>query len=130
VNTPAAPTPAAPPPAAAEPAAAAPVAPPPTAQTETAQELTALQQASVQPPPPRIVTREGFVHKSHNIQSPTDYELHDITSGAITEYLQPQGQQNFKIYVGTRVSVTGPEVIDQRWPRTPVLQVQTVELMP
>ncbi len=74
--------------------------------------------------------REGFVHKSYNIQSPTDFELHDIKSGALTEYLQPQDKQNFKIYVGTRVTITGTEVMDQRWPRTPVLQVQTVDLLP
>jgi hypothetical protein len=48
----------------------------------------------------------------------------------LIEYLQPPASQNFKIYVGTRVSVTGPEVIDPRWPRTPVLQVQTADLMP
>ncbi len=86
--------------------------------------------AAAEPIGPRIVTREGFVHKAYNIQSPADYELHDIKSGDLIEYLQPQGQQNFKIYVGTRVSVTGPEVMDTRWPRTPVLQVQSVELMP
>ncbi len=151
VNTPAASVPAAPVPAATEPVPAAPVAPAPTPQTESAQELAALRQATASQPPaaapspapapvpapaaaepavPRIVTREGFVHKSYNIQSPADYELHDIKSGALIEYLQPQGPQDFKIYVGTRVTVTGPEAIDQRWPRTPVLQVQSVDLMP
>jgi uncharacterized protein YraI len=122
--------PVAPPPATNEPPPAAPVAPPPTAQPETVQELTALRQAVAEPPGPRIVTREGYVHKAYNIQSPTDYELHDIKSGTLIEFLQPQAQQNFKIYVGTRVTVTGPEVIDQRWPRIPVLQVQSVDLMP
>ncbi|HEY3915156.1 MAG TPA: SH3 domain-containing protein [Verrucomicrobiae bacterium] len=126
---------------------ATPIAPAPTAQSEQAQELAALHQATptepVAPPPatnatpvneesptPRIVTREGFVHKSYNIQSPTDYELHDIKTDALIEYLQPALPQNFKIYIGTRVTVTGPEVIDQRWPRTPVLQVQSVDLAP
>jgi uncharacterized protein YgiM (DUF1202 family) len=130
------------------PAAPAPVAPAPTAQTEAEQELTALRQAVASEPPPgtvpvpggtaaaaepavpRIVTREGFVHKAYNIQSPADYELHDIRSGELIEYLQPQGQLNFKMYVGTRITVTGPEVIDQRWPRTPILRVQSVDLMP
>jgi SH3-like domain-containing protein len=149
VTTPAAPVPAASVPATIEPAPAAPVAPAPTPQAETDQELAALRQATATepatpapgpapapvPPPaetagPRIVTREGFVHKSYNIQSPADYELHDIKSGSLIEYLQPQAQQDFKIYVGTRVTVTGAEVIDQRWPRTPVLQVQSVDLMP
>jgi hypothetical protein len=123
--------PAAPVPATPETVAAAPVAPAPTAQTEADQELSALRQAAAaEVEVPRIVTREGFVHKAYNIQSPADFELHDISSGALIEFLQPQGQQNFKIYVGTRVTVTGPEMIDQRWPRIPVLQVQRVDLMP
>ena len=140
----AAPVAATPPPGAEQPAAT-PIAPPPTAQADSAAELAALQRATtVQPATagasnaapgtevigPRIVTREGFVHKAYNIQSPADFELHDIKSGVLIEYLQPQGQQNFKIYVGTRVSVTGPEVMDTRWPRTPILQVQSVELIP
>jgi hypothetical protein len=129
--TPATPVPAAPVPATPETVAAAPVAPAPTAQTEADQELSALRQAAAaEVEVPRIVTREGFVHKAYNIQSPADFELHDISSGALIEFLQPQGQQNFKIYVGTRVTVTGPEMIDQRWPRIPVLQVQRVDLMP
>jgi uncharacterized protein YgiM (DUF1202 family) len=158
VISPPAPVPATPTPATVEPAPAAPapVAPAPTPQTETEQELAALRHAiateppapapapaptpapapapatpaAVEPAVPRIVTREGFVHRAYNIQSPTDYELHDIKTGALIEYLQPQGQPNFKIYVGTRVTVTGPEAMDKRWPRTPVLKVQSVDLMP
>ena len=76
------------------------------------------------------MTREGFVHKSYNIQAPADFELHDIRTGSLIEYLQPQNAANFKIYVGTRVTVTGPEAIDQRWPRTPILHVEGVELVP
>ena len=86
------------------------------------------------PPPvstePRIVTREGFVRHAYNIQSPTEYELRDIQSGKIIEYLEPKAGTNFKIFVGTRVTVTGPEGVNPRWPRTPVLEVQTVDLMP
>jgi uncharacterized protein YgiM (DUF1202 family) len=139
-------TPAAPVAATTEPTPATPVAPVPTDQSQTAQELAALRQATPTEPvaaaaaappaateesaAPRIVTREGFVHRSYNIQAPADYELHDIKTGDLIEYLQPQLPQNFKIYVGTRVTVTGPEVIDHRWPRTPVLQVQSVDLVP
>ena len=116
-------------PAPPAPAPAAAPAPAPAAAAAAAAAV-AVAVAVAEPAGPRIVTREGFVHKAYNIQSPADYELHDIKSGALIEYLQPQAQQNFKIYVGTRVTVTGPEVIDQRWPRTPVLQVQSVDLMP
>jgi hypothetical protein len=78
---------------------------------------------------PRIVTREGVVRKALNLQAPTDYELIDIRSGALTEYLMPR-DNNFKNYVGVRVSVTGPEMLDNRWPKTPVLQIQSVDLLP
>lgn len=135
--------------------AAAPVAPAPTPQSEVDQELAALRSSSADAPaptavpapaapetaaaapaaapeplPPRIVTREGFVHKAYNIQAPTDYELHDVATDRLIDYLDPSSAQKFQIYVGTRVTVTGPESLDQRWPRTPVLQVQSVQLTP
>jgi uncharacterized protein YgiM (DUF1202 family) len=142
----------------APPAVAAPEAPAPDAQkTEKAQELEALHRAtaaeaapapspapapapttepaptpatSTEPVKPRIVTREGFVRRAYNIQAPSDFELHDVQSGKLIDYLQPQKGQNFKIFVGTRITVTGPEDMDPRWARTPVLQVQSVDLTP
>jgi uncharacterized protein YgiM (DUF1202 family) len=131
--------------------AAAPTAPAPAPQrSETAVELEALHRATAgdaapttttpeaaatatdtnEPPKPRVVTREGFVRRAYNIQAPADFELHDIQSGTILDYLQPKPGQNFKIFLGTRVTVTGPEGIAARWTRTPVLQVQSVDLMP
>jgi SH3-like domain-containing protein len=146
VNVPAetAPAPAKP----VETAPAAPVAPAPTAASQADQELAALRRATAaepimtptapapaaaaaQPESPRTVTREGFVHRAHNIQAPAGYELHDIKTGELIEYLQPApGQKKFKIFVGTRVRITGSEFLDPSWPRTPVLHVQTVDLMP
>jgi hypothetical protein len=80
---------------------------------------------------PRIVTREGYVRKALNIQAPADFELRDLNSGKLIEYLQPDPKdKNFKKYTGIRVSVTGPEWLDGRWPKTPIIQVQTVDLMP
>jgi hypothetical protein len=86
--------------------------------------------ATNEPVTPRIVTREGFVHHAHNIQAPADYELHDIQTGKLIDYLQPKPGQNFKMYVGTRVTVTGPEGVNSRWSRIPILDVQSVDLMP
>jgi uncharacterized protein YgiM (DUF1202 family) len=132
------------PPVAAPPPPPEPVAPvptnstPPVAAVPVAAVPVAAEAAPASPPPaepavasakPRIVTREGFVRKALNIQAPTDYGLYDIQSGELTEYLQPNDKK-FKMYLGTRVSVTGPELLDQRWPKTPILQVQTVDLMP
>jgi uncharacterized protein YgiM (DUF1202 family) len=131
------------------PAQPEPTAPAPTPASQTDQEIAALRKA-MEPPaptvaaaapatpptilpgevPPRIVTREGFVHRAYNIQAPADYELHDIKTGDVIDFLQPQSGQNFKMYIGTRITVTGAEVMDTRWPRTPILQVQSVDLMP
>jgi hypothetical protein len=149
------------PPAPAKPveaAPAAPVAPAPTPASQSEQELAALHKAAAPEPPvappaatpapaptpvppeaakqenpetPRIVTREGFVHRARNIQAPSGFELHDIKSGELIEYLQPAPEQKkFKIFVGTRVRITGPEFLDPAWPRTPILHVQTVDLLP
>ncbi|HWD19699.1 MAG TPA: SH3 domain-containing protein [Verrucomicrobiae bacterium] len=144
-----APAPAQPEPATPAPAAPPPVAPAPTAASQSEQELAALRKAEEATPAPtlatatagtpaattsdtapRVVTREGFVHRAYNIQAPADYELHDIKTGELIDYLQPPAKMGFKIYLGTRVSIVGAEVIDPRWPRTPVLQVQSVDLMP
>jgi SH3-like domain-containing protein len=107
-----------------------PLAPPPTNNVPPAAEVVA------PPPEPaktdtmrRIVTREGYVRKTKSVQAPTDYELRDIRSGDLTEFLLPN-DPNFKAYIGARVSVTGPEAMDHRWLNTPVLQVQTIFLMP
>ncbi len=152
VNVPAetAPAPAKP----VETAPAGPVAPAPTAASQADQELAALRRATAPEPlaapaasaapaaaatqpeaakqePPRTVTREGFVHRAYNFQAPAGYELHDIKTGVLIEYLQPApGQKKFKIFVGTRVRITGTEFLDPSWPRTPILHVETVDLMP
>lgn len=139
--------------AAPAPAAPAPTALPPSSPSENEQALAALHQAegvsTPAPPaavaptpapapaapaaeePPRIITRDGFVHRAWNIQAPAGYELHDIKTGVLTEYLQPPaGDKKFKAFVGTRVRITGTEYLDPGFPRTPVLQIQSVDLMP
>ncbi len=78
----------------------------------------------------RVITREGFVKRAYSLQSPTSFQLQDVQSGTTIDFLQPPKGMNFKVYVGTRVSVTGTESMDEHWPRTPVLSVQSVELIP
>jgi uncharacterized protein YraI len=135
----------------AETAPPAPVAPAPTPASEADQELAALHRAAAPEPalaapapapapaqpenavqgPPRIVTVEGFVHRAYNIQAPAGYELHDIKTGDLIDYLQPPpGLKKFKTFVGTRVRITGSEFLDPAWKRTPVLHIETVDLMP
>jgi hypothetical protein len=126
-----APTPAPETPAA--PAAVAPEAPaaavvPAPAPARAVAPIAAAPDSNV---PPRIVTREGYVHKALNIQAPADYELRDLNSKELIEYLQPDPKDKiFPKYTGARISVTGTEWLDRRWPRTPILRIQTVDLMP
>lgn len=139
VQAPAPAAPAAPPPEiaatapapASEPAKpAAIVAPEPSAAIATPPETPATAEA---PPPKtieRIISREGVLRRTINVQAPADYELHDGVSGELIDYVQPQPKQDLKAYVGTRVMVSGPEVLDHRWPRTPILEVQTVDHAP
>jgi hypothetical protein len=100
------------------------------AETQPAPTLAAATAPAAASEAPRVVTREGFVHRAYNIQAPADYELRDVKTGNLIDFLQPPPGQSFKIYVGTRVSVTGPEGLDSHWPRTPILQVQSVDLLP
>lgn len=134
---PASPSPNEPPPAApAEAAAPAPVAPAPTAQGQTDEEIAALRH--VETPTnaaevkPRIVTREGYVHLVLSVQAPASFELHDVETDTLIEFLQPAPSANINLrpFVGARVSVTGPELVEKRWPRTPILQVQSIGLIP
>jgi uncharacterized protein YgiM (DUF1202 family) len=137
------PVPVAPPPTTNEPAAivpppaAAPApAPTPASQDQVDKELAALRQAQAAEipaeAPPRIITREGYVHRVSNMQAPAEYELHDIRTGTLIEFLRPapSSEVNLRTYVGTRVSVTGPEFVDHRWPRVPILQAQSITLIP
>jgi uncharacterized protein YgiM (DUF1202 family) len=148
----------APPPAAVAAVApsAAPTAPAPTAQSQADAELAALRQAvalqvasappgspasppdepaaapavAAQPGGPRIVTREGYIHRALNVQAPTFFALHDVHNDSLIEFLDPQSNTNLSIFIGTRVTVTGPELMDPRWPSVPVLQVRSIGLIP
>ena len=128
---------AAPPPIVAPPPKPAPApAPTPSSPEEVDKELAALRHAEATeiPPdaPPRIVTREGYVHRLTSVQAPAEYELHDIRSDTLIEFLRPAPSSDFQLrtFLGTRVSVMGPEFVDHRWPRVPILQVQTITLIP
>lgn len=90
------------------------------------------------PPPPqeppllkRIVRREGIVRRTASIQAPTDFGLHSLQSGRLINYLYAASPElDLKRFHGKKVFVTGEEGIDERWPRTPVLDVQTIQEVP
>ncbi len=76
----------------------------------------------------RIVTREGYVRRTLEIQAPSGYVLEHIESGKKINYLlldHPTLKLNW--FIGKRVLVSGQEAIDARHANTPVLKVKTLK---
>jgi uncharacterized protein YgiM (DUF1202 family) len=124
---PANPTPA----AAAEPTVAAPSSPtPPPIETATPAPTPAAappEETLVK----RIVTREGIVERSVSIQAPTHFILQSLdTKKAINYLYSPSTNVMLKDYFGQRILVTGEEMLDERWPNTPVIEVEKIETVP
>lgn len=124
----------------AVPPAAAPPTPPPSEATPPAAPATIPPVVTPPPvvvtPPPveeeplpkRIVTREGIVRRSLNVQTPSYYELESPDTGKIINYLfSSRPGFTLKPLIGTRVSVTGEESIDKRWKNTPVIEIESIE---
>ena len=86
---------------------------------------------SDQPPAKRVVRREGTVRATLSFQAPTPFELRAPDTGAKMDYLLPASTNiHIKTFWGARVIVTGQEAIDSRWPKTPVIKVEKIELAP
>jgi uncharacterized protein YgiM (DUF1202 family) len=79
----------------------------------------------------RIVRREGLVRSTVSIQAPTHYELISPDTRKTINYLySTRSDINLKDYKGKHIVVTGEEGIDKRWPNTPVIEIETLELAP
>jgi len=111
------PTRAVPPP----PASPEPVAIPPPAPAPPQEEILVR----------RVVTREGIVYRSLSIQAPTLFTLVNVSSGKTIDYLHP-ADTNIVIlnFLGKRIVVTGEELLDERWPNTPVIEVESLQAVP
>ncbi|MBI5800344.1 MAG: SH3 domain-containing protein [Verrucomicrobia bacterium] len=80
------------------------------------------------PLPIRVVTREGIVSRSWNIQTPSDWSLQDAETGRVINYLWATSTNiPWATLKGRTVVVTGEEALDVRWPNTPVLKVETLK---
>jgi len=83
------------------------------------------------PPPKRIVTREGTVVYSRSIQAPTSYALENRESHRIVNFLHSESDDiSLKKFAGKKVIVTGEELIDQRWTNTPIIEAESVQVVP
>ena len=124
--------PVAPPPAVTPP----PVTPPPPAPpAETVATPTPAPAAPAQPVEEilvkRIVSREGVVKRTGSIQAPTYFALQSLDTGKMINYLySPSTNVVLKDLMGKRILVTGEEVLDERWPNTPVINVDTLQAVP
>ena len=82
------------------------------------------------PPPPRVVTHEGFVRSSVSLVAPTYFELYDpATSTAINYLYSTTTNLNVSRYNGLHIVVTGEEGMDSRWKDTPVLTIQKIYVL-
>jgi SH3-like domain-containing protein len=124
---PAAPAPApaepAPTPAPAEPTVAA--VPPPAPAAETPALPT--PPPAEEPPAKRIVQREGIVTGTVSIQAPTYFQLKSFDGGVIDYLYSSTTNLPIKKFKGKKVMVSGEEGLDERWPNTPVLTVQSIQ---
>ena len=84
-----------------------------------------------EPPIKRIVTREGVIKGSASIQAPTYFVLHSLDNNKAINYLHsPTTNVVMRTFQFQRVIVTGEEILDERWPNTPVINIDTIEAVP
>jgi SH3-like domain-containing protein len=106
------------------------VAPPPPPPLEEAVAVPP-PPAIDEPPPKRIVTREGIVKGSASIQAPSYFVLRSLDNNKTINYLfAPATNVVMKEYHLQRVLVTGEEMLDERWPNTPVINIETIQSVP
>ncbi len=85
---------------------------------------------SEEPPPKRIVDREGIVRGTFSIQAPTRFELYSTDTHRTIDYLYtPSPNLDLRRYKGLRIVVTGEEALEERWGNTPVLTIQKIQVL-
>jgi uncharacterized protein YgiM (DUF1202 family) len=83
-----------------------------------------------EPPPPRIVSREGVVRGTTSIQAPTAFGLVSTDTGRTINYLYSSSSElDLSRYKGLRIIVTGEESLDKRWRITPVINIQKIQVL-
>jgi hypothetical protein len=115
----------------APPPTEAPAVPPPTEMPAVTNAPTEPETPAVEePPPPRIVQREGIVRGMTSIQAPSRFVLVSPENGRDIDYLYtPSKNLDLRRYKGLRIIVTGEESLDERWGNTPVLTIQKIQVV-
>ncbi len=82
------------------------------------------------PPPPRVVSHEGVVGVVDSLIAPTAYVLYDPSTRKEINYLYTTSTNlDISRYYKMRIIATGEEAMAERWPNTPVLTIQRIEVL-
>jgi hypothetical protein len=114
------------------PAPAPEPAPAPTPVPEPQQPAMAQPTAPSEPtaPPVRIVSHEGVVRAVGSPVAPTKYELYDPATNVNIDYLYTTSPTlDLSRYVNMRIIVTGEEGLDARWKDTPIINIQSIQVI-
>jgi hypothetical protein len=81
-------------------------------------------------PPVRVVSHEGVVRGVVSPVAPTKYELYDPATGVNINYLYTTSPTlDLSRYVNMRIVVTGEEGLDARWKDTPLINIQSIQVI-
>jgi uncharacterized protein YgiM (DUF1202 family) len=106
----------------------APAAPAPTPVPEPQTMATAPSEPTA--PPVRVVSHEGVVRSVGSIVAPTKYELYDPATDININYLYTTSPSlDLSKYVNMRIIVTGEEGLDARWKDTPLINIQSIQVI-
>ena len=106
-------------------------APPVTATAQQVPEQPNMAQPTApQGPQPRVVSHEGVVRAVGSIAAPTKYELYDPATEVNINYLYTTSPNlDLSKYVNMRIIVTGEEGLDARWKDTPLINIQSIQVI-
>jgi uncharacterized protein YgiM (DUF1202 family) len=76
----------------------------------------------------RVVTREGIVKGSVSIQAPSYFVLHSLDNNKTINFLHsPSTNIVVRDFRNQRVLISGEELLDERWPNTPVIEIESIQ---
>jgi len=103
---------------------------PPPSQPAPEQQPPAAQPAAPAQPMNRVVSHEGVVGPVTSPVAPTKYKLYDPSTYETIDYLYSTAPDlDLSRYVNMRIIVTGVEGIDQRWPSSPIIAIQSIQVV-
>ena len=101
----------------------------PAPQPAPAQQPAAAPAAPAQPAD-RVVAHEGVVGEVLSPVAPTAYKLYDPTTYQTIDYLYTTAPDlDLSRYVNMRIIVTGVEGIDPRWKDSPLIAIQSIQVV-